>query len=783
MNERLLVHVKKGKWPVKNISKLLLLSLLATACGGGGGGDTSLNTASTSDTAPNNTTFTATGQALMGSEDGALTLYSPTDIMIRNIAKTISTSIFPAAQANSTDYSSSQSIYDVLCYSSYALDEFPPDVDLDQDGFPDINLTGNSGSIFKNLSIDSYGLDIADIANWDVRPDLFLLDKFIALEKNRAGDNNVILNIPSVENITLLNIDYNEDGVADSNIIPILSGQPNGVSLLNFDGNYDGTPDLNIDRDNDGIADTKIDENGDCIADYSITDVNGAVGASFAAVELLNEDTFGVVHSVTADADGKFQIENIKTGSYYLKIVADNGAKNVGTIVSIYINSEGSIGEHRLHSSPVVIGVSTPESSGDTLWGSSEVRINSSIDFSMIDSLDYTIRFYDFNNKIPAMKYGVQSNEGTWSHENYYAELTPDPAIFEYHVSYSLSDINNLCVSSQTESSYSLQTPGTDTTFSLCRRDDTDPLSDTSAPSSVSEIKTFSDMYCVANLDGHSGFMFTGGNDDEECDVFFSFRLENIGWIPRTGTETPDFKLANITLNGEQFDRCCDVSWAINGYWSPEILPSTLSISIELDTEIPLENSLKWVGIETPNDCFFGGYDQKIKGSEDFPTYDMSCLEDFPMYEYKIPFAACEIETNNSCGSNSEGGIVTYIPPRAEKPSILNHLLADEEQLYDRIISPGETVAFRPEVTDPNGLNWEWTICFHTEPYECSSWLPQSASYSRTFTDVDANSQFRIDVSLRNNDGVAYTWDSSSDIDTFTERDSWQRFWPNVSEY
>ena len=190
--------VKKGKWPMKKISNLLLLSLLATACGGGGGGDTSLNTASTSDTAPNNITFTATGQALMGSEDGALTLYSPTDIMIRNIAKTISTSIFPTAQANSTDYSSSQSIYDVLCYSSYALDEFPPDVDLDQDGFPDINLTGNSGSIFKNVSIDSYGLDIADIANWDVRPDLFLLDKFIALEKNRTGDNNVILNIPSM---------------------------------------------------------------------------------------------------------------------------------------------------------------------------------------------------------------------------------------------------------------------------------------------------------------------------------------------------------------------------------------------------------------------------------------------------------------------------------------------------------------------------------------------------------------------------------------------------------
>lgn len=768
---------------MKKTLNVLLLSMLTTACGGGGGGDTSSDTASTSSVSPNVTTFTVTGRALIGVEDGTLSFYSPMDILIRNIARTISTSFFPLAQANSPDYSSPQSIFDVLCYSSYALDEFPPDVDLDQDGLPDINLTDSTGNIYKDVSIDSYGLDTTDIVSWDVRADIFLLDKFTALEKNRLGENNVTLNIPSVENIALLNIDFNKDGVADSNIIPVSDGQPTGVSLLNFDGNYDGIPDLNIDRDNDGIADTKIDENGDCSADYSVTDVNGAVGASFASVELLNEETFSVLHSVTADADGNFKFENIKTGSYYLKIVADNGAKNVGTIVSIYINSENSIGEHRLHSSPVVIGVFTPEFSSDTLWGSSEVRINSSIDFSTLDSLDFTIRLYDFNNKRPAMKYGVQSNEGTWSHENYYADITSDPAIFEYHVSYSLSDTNNLCVSSQTGSSDWVETPGTDTTFSICRRDETDPLNDTSVPSLVSEIKTFGDMYCMANLDGHSGFMFTGGNDDQECDVFFSFGLENSGWVPRTGTEISDFNLASITLNGEQFDRCCDVSWAINGYWSPEISPSTLSISIELDTEIPLENSLKWVGIESiPNDCF-GGYDKKIKGNEAFPLYDMSCLEDFPMYEYKIPFAACEIETNNSCGSNSEGGIVTYIPPRTEKPSILNHLLADEEQLYDTIISPGETIVFKPEVTDPNGLDWEWQICFLTDPYECSNWLSQSVSYSRTFTDVDANSQFRIDVSLRNNDGVAYTWEYNSDNDTYTERDKSDRFWPNVSEY
>ncbi len=115
--------------------------------------------------------------------------------------------------------------------------------DIDGDGIPDINIDINNDNIAE-----------INIAN--------------------KGENIPVLNIDYKGNRkAVFNIDTNGDGIADSNLVTIVTDE-NTKCTLNCDTNGDGWPDLNLDLDGDGVADIDIDTDGDGVADLNI-DLNG----------------------------------------------------------------------------------------------------------------------------------------------------------------------------------------------------------------------------------------------------------------------------------------------------------------------------------------------------------------------------------------------------------------------------------------------------------------------------------------------------------------------------
>lgn len=763
---------------------LVVMSLISCGGGGGGGGPTNIPSGSTDSASIG---LSVEGRAIIASDEFSVALIEPESLNSNVFASSISSlSKFLVQPVNAAVDYNDMSIADVLCYRSYPLDTLPADLDLDGDNFPDVNFLHSSGVVYRDIASSTFGLTQDEALALDVvEPDIFLLDTFASLDMNINSDI-VTLNIPSIEGFALFNIDSDMDGQPDINIIADPSDQPSSIELVNFDGDYDGFPDLNIDRDKDGIAETNIDENGDCIADYSITDVDGAVGASFAEVELLDQSSWDVVASVTADPEGNFRLEGVTTGSYYIKIVANAGAKNVGALESVYITGDAQIGEYRLHSAPVIIEYETPLGSGN-LVGRSELRQTGSMDLTLMESLDFRIRVYDFNQSPVSYALDRQVESGNWEKEYFALNPTDEPNISELVLSYSLSAVGqNFCASSLTNTKARAirMLDEYDPTFDFCRLDRSSPeYWESGQPSMASEVGVFRDMYCLGNDDDVANFRFTGDAEgDGHCDLTFYFLIQNSGWMPPPGSEQANLEMASVEINDQLFDRSSG-TWAVDGYYSPEVFPDEISVSINLDTDIPAENVVKQLFFATTNNCI---EDQEVLGSEPFVPMDVSCLENYPQHEYRLRLAICERRLpdqpeNLDCSSNSEGGKVTIVPPRTERIPIILDLLSNGSSVYEKILHPGETVYFEPEIEEPNSLAYEWRICFIGS--ECSDWLTEGERYSRVMTSQDANSQFRADISVRNNDGVATEWGYEESDGTYFEAiDARRRFYLNVSE-
>lgn len=116
--------------------------------------------------------------------------------------------------------------------------------DIDGDGIPDINIDINNDNIAE-INIANKG-EIIPILNIDYK-----------------GNRKAVFNI-----------DTNGDGIADSNLVTIVTDK-NTKCTINCDTNGDGWPDLNLDLDGDGKPDVDIDTDGDGVADLNI-DLNGS---------------------------------------------------------------------------------------------------------------------------------------------------------------------------------------------------------------------------------------------------------------------------------------------------------------------------------------------------------------------------------------------------------------------------------------------------------------------------------------------------------------------------
>ncbi len=169
-------------------------------------------------------------------------------------------------------------------------------------------------------------------------------------------------------------------------------------------------------------------------------------------------------------------------------------------------------------------------------------------------------------------------------------------------------------------------------------------------------------------------------------------------------------------------------------------------------------------------------------------------LEDFsyPRYMYNISGTFCmteAVEENGyGCTSNNYDKYdvdVEYRPNIQEKPADSLNLYANGvpwgEYITENVVSVGDTIEFSAQPSDPNNLENEIRWC--ATGRDCTDWLSESETVAYTFTQDDISLTFRVDATLRNNDGVGKEWTNrDGEEEGVFEVDNWFRTQFQVGE-
>lgn len=154
-------------------------------------------------------------------------------------------------------------------------------IDIDQDGFPDINITGFRPKADRNpeKDLDEYG-NINPIAPAEEVLYPGQTDDPRQLNYITHGEDGMIVVYnwdQDGDGIVDYNVDYNGDGIPDFNVLFKLENsllfneiQNSDFEGINYDSDDDGYPDLNIDINGDGIIDLNIDVDKNGNADLNI---------------------------------------------------------------------------------------------------------------------------------------------------------------------------------------------------------------------------------------------------------------------------------------------------------------------------------------------------------------------------------------------------------------------------------------------------------------------------------------------------------------------------------
>lgn len=155
------------------------------------------------------------------------------------------------------------------------IDSFSPqntyiNIDINGDGIPDVNISNDDGKTIINEINKKNNNN--EILNYDLNKDGFP-EYNIDLNNDGIADINIV----DKNNKCIKNCDMNNNGIADyliyinnSFILVGIDTDYDGKCDVNCDINYDLYPDLNIDTDNDNIPNINIDFDKDGKADFNI---------------------------------------------------------------------------------------------------------------------------------------------------------------------------------------------------------------------------------------------------------------------------------------------------------------------------------------------------------------------------------------------------------------------------------------------------------------------------------------------------------------------------------
>ncbi|MCK8044460.1 carboxypeptidase-like regulatory domain-containing protein [Shewanella sp. 1CM18E] len=522
----------------------------------------------------------------------------------------------------------------------------------------------------------------------------------------------------SLVNPSLYNQDYNNDGVADTNLtddkgnlyfnidlngdklteLNILTSRE-GIYLnvdmtcdakadINIDKDFDGISDLNIDVDGDMVADRLIDIDGDGEPDFSYTDSDGV---SLAGVKVLLQGKYGEFETITDD-NGKFSFERIPTGSYTLKAddVALDGS-NIWTRTIVEIEEfDDSIGAFRMHQDPIITQVNVNNESHqkgfwqDFSWYSSDIET----EYAVGDSVWVEVTVEDPNNRPVVGKFNVDSDLGT-------EEVVTGSGVYQYQHTITAKDADEYMVS------------------------------------------------IMAELSNDDGFFGLNGMTD----VMFGAQFMMADYV-----ETEELEVETVTVGEEVFNNPPDSTYMQVEVQKPIAIDGSVQIDIEVTGPDERITEFHVVG--------------RKDSTAELPKGDSFLFEAdsaYPHYTYEIQY----LTYNDFLNEREE--VYIRIPLDTQlKPAMVDNLLIDGVVATDVMARVGHTYQLKALYSDPQNdvvqCRFEKGGNHSALDSVISDWGVCEVGY--TFKEEDAVEQFNIRVNIRNSDGIV-TWDYYDDLETY----------------
>jgi len=690
-------------------------------------------------------------------------------------------------------------------------------VDIDNDGIADANLKGPFSSVYKNIASNSFGFDEVPtdpvILSENFTPDLFLFDLHESLEKNIDLDNDGIadLNITRNFNSTSGTLSPSEIIIFNIQIDP--ENNPDLIlnktefnkdiqfaefELLNFDSNYDGIADTNIDTDGDGIAERRIDEDNDCFADYSYVDGEGVTveGAEIRLAQAIRDNTTGDWVSfeeeriATTDADGVFKFEDVMTGTRHrIWIDKELDDKKIHTIRMIEVPSADisswRMGAFPLSSAPIVMGYEIGINGEGIYKGEPGFPYSGEFGFftpgaewewNVGDKFNLKLLFLDPNElDISRRVLAGRNADGSRKYEFIVADRpeTTESGYSEFLFEYELKQ----------EGCFNI----TLNSFSPSWNDENESVNDYCQPptdNQLSNIFYFQDDMIFNNTDTR-GF-YSKRNDNRTLVTFNNLNRDTS--VPPTKYTVESVEINTITHehpieeNLQMWQRwyfCTSGVSPVNsnhGCTTP-IDPEKIDIPLEVkinatksSTDVEGYLTTFWEPLNFEGD----NVPERIIGNE--ATFNFS-EDSLPKYYYQIKGGVCitENEPDGYCRENPMKEIAIDFEPLGDKQPTkkqdINLVINDENfagyncmwsswqpcQNFDQIFQVGDTLIIELSGADPNGLATEFKV---SPPKQVmSDWKPETTIDTYIIEEEDRGNFIGITFCWRNNDGVANAWE------------------------
>lgn len=543
-----------------------------------------------------------------------------------------------------------------------------------------------------NYSAENGEQGEAELATWHVCGDTYnslIADNLYNQDYDQDGVADT--NLTDDKGNLYYNIDLNGDKLAELNTLTSREGIYLNVDMncdaaadVNIDNNFDGISDLNIDVDGDMIADRLIDIDGDGKPDFSYTDSDGV---SLAGVKVLLQGKYGEFETITDD-NGKFSFERIPTGSYTLKAddVALDGS-NIWTRTIVEIEEfDDSIGAFRMHQDPIITQVNVNNEQTLTglwqqfSWWSDDIET----EYTVGDTVSVEITVEDPNDRPVIGKFEVGLRPGS-------EQVITGSGVYHYQYTITEKDTEEYSIS------------------------------------------------VVAQLSNDDGFFGFDGITDVEA--YISFLMADY-------VESEELEVETVTVGDEVF-----VNQPDSTYMQVEVQqPIAIDGSVQIDVEV-------------------SGPDERVAefhivgrkdSTADLPKGDSLLFEAdsaYPHYVYEIQYI-----TYSDYLVESEEVFIEIPLDTKLKPAMVDSLLINGVTATDVMARVGETYQLKALYSDPQDdvveCRFEKTGNHSVLDRVISDWGVCEVDY--TFKDEDAVDQFSITVLVRNSDGII-TWDNYDD--------------------